>query len=284
MQERQPDSRLSSPQDSRNARRHAVCGRAPIVGLRQAITVVAIAASSLPAFAQVQATIKPDGQWRYALGAGGSAASGNSSSASVNVSGAAVRATDGSKLAVGGRGVYTKSNGSTTAQNAALGAQYDQDFTPIYFTFGKLDALRDEPANISSRVSAFAGAGRHFIKRDTTTFDVSAGLGYTDDRYSTPTVISNDLVSRNGRAEGLIAEESTHRLTPNTSVRQKLSVFPNLQQRGEVRAVFDAGISVAMTSTLSLTAAITHRYDSNPGLGLVKGDTLFVTGLQIKID
>jgi putative salt-induced outer membrane protein len=251
---------------------------------RNALSLLLLTAVTLPALAQVQATVKPDGRWRYAIGAGGSAAAGNSKSSALNVSGEAVRAAATSKLVAYGRGVYAKSNGATTARNAALGTQYNLDFTPKYFNFGKLDALRDTTANIDSRVSVFAGVGRHFVKTEAHTFDVSAGLGYTDDRYSTPTLISNELRTRQGRPEGLLVEESSHKLTANTSLRQKLSIFPNLQDRGEARAVFDAGLSVAMTTTLSVTAGLTHRYDSNPGIGLVKGDTLFVTGLQFKLD
>jgi putative salt-induced outer membrane protein len=260
--------------------------RAPhlLRGWCRTLAYVALAASAWPAMAQVQATVKTDGDWRYALGAGGSAARGNTSSTSVNLSGEAVRATAGSKFDVAARGLYTKSSGATTAQNAALTGQYNLDFTPLYFSFAKLDALRDDPANISLRYSAFAGAGRHVFKTDANTLDVSLGLGYTQDKYLTPTLISNDLVTRYGRAEGLLAEESTHKLTGTTSLRQKFTYFPNLQRSGDARAVFDAGLSVSMTPTLALTAGITYRYDTNPGVGLVKGDTLFVTGIQVKLD
>jgi putative salt-induced outer membrane protein len=250
-----------------------------------AVLVGALCAGfSPPSAAQAQATVKQDGAWRYAIGAGASFASGNTRSASVNLSGEAVRATTDSKFDLIGHGLYSKQNGETTAENAALGAQYDKDFTPRWFTFGKVDALRDQPANISSRASLFGGAGRHVVRSEANTFDVSVGLGYTDDRYVAATLISNELRTRNGRGEGLIAEESSHRFTPTTSLKQKLSVFPNLQQSGEARAVFDSGLSVAMTSTLSLTAGLSYRYDSNPGIGLKKGDALFVTGLAVKID
>lgn len=48
-------------------------------------------------FAQAQATIKPDGQFRYAIGAGTCYASGNTSASSVNLSGDGVKATTDSK-------------------------------------------------------------------------------------------------------------------------------------------------------------------------------------------
>ena len=48
--------------------------------------------------------------------------------------------------------------------------------------------------------------------------------------------------------------------------------------------MFDSGLSVAMTKTLSLTAGLNYRYNSDPGEGVKKGDTLFVTGIAMKID
>ena len=50
------------------------------------------------------------------------------------------------------------------------------------------------------------------------------------------------------------------------------------------RGVFDAGLSVSMTQRLSLTAGLTYRYDSDPGEGLERLDTLFVTGIALKMD
>lgn len=254
------------------------------IPLRIAACAAFFAAAAPAALAQVQATVKADGQWRFAIGAGGSASRGNSSSTSINVSGQAVRATAYDKIDIAGRGLYTKSEGETTAENAGLTGQYNRDFTPRFFSFGKLDALRDEPANISARWSVFGGVGQHVIRSDANTWDISAGLGYTHDSYVDPTVVSDELRSSYGRAEALLAEESTHKLTETTSLRQKLTVFPNLRESGNVRAVFDAGISVAMTTRLALTAGLTYRYDNDPGVGLKKGDTLFVTGIQFKLD
>lgn len=236
------------------------------------------------ALAQAQATIKPDSQFRYAFGAGASYASGNTDAASVNLSGDGVRATADSKWQFGGKALWARNDGTTTADNLALGTQYDQDITPLWFGFGKADALRDKPANVSLRASLFGGVGRHVIRRDGLTFDVSAGLGYTQDRYFDAADVNGALRTRYGRAEALFAEESKHQFTPTTSFHQKLSLYPALRSGGGYRGVFDSGLSVAMTNTLSLTAGLSYRYNSQPGAGLEKGDTLFVTGVSVKLD
>lgn len=236
------------------------------------------------ALAQAQATVKPDGQFRYALGAAASYASGNTNASSLNITGDGVQATADSKWRFGGQALRGRSEGATTAESLALGTQYDRNITEQWFGFGKADYLRDKLANLSSRMSLYGGAGYHVVKSEPLTWDLSAGLGYSQDRYFDPADVNGELRTRYGRAEVLLAEESMHNWTPTTSFHQKLSVYPALRSGGGYRSVFDTGLAVAMNATLSLTIGLNHRYNSDPGAGLKKGDTLFVTGIALKID
>ena len=247
-------------------------------------SLVAGAFAALPLLAAGQATVKADDQFHYALGAGASYSSGNSSSASANVGGEGIRLSDSDKLRFGGKALWSRSEGTTTAENVTLGGQYDRDFTPRYFGFGSNDYLRDKFANISSRYELHGGVGRHVIKGDRLTFDVSLGLGYTEDSYIEAADIDGALRERFGSAEVLLAEESNHKWTDTTTFHQKASFFPALRSGGGFRSVLDAGLAVAMTPLLSLTVGVTYRYDSEPGVGLRRGDTLFVTGIALKID
>ncbi|HKX42315.1 MAG TPA: DUF481 domain-containing protein [Burkholderiaceae bacterium] len=252
--------------------------------LRRPLVLSSLLAVPALALAQAQATVKPDGEFRYALGAGASVQSGNTDASAVNISGDGVRATADSKWQLGGKALRANTNGARSAENITLGTQYDRDLTPQWFALGKADALHDKLANIASRVSIFGGLGRHVLKSDSLTWDVSAGLGYTHDRYIDATVVADETRTTYGRAELLLAEESTHKWTSTTSFHQKLSLYPALASHGGYRGVFDAGLSVAMNSRLSLTAGLTYRYDSDPGEGLERADTLFVTGIALKMD
>lgn len=248
-----------------------------------AASVVALLAAQ-PLVAGAQATVKPDGRFRYAFGAGASVASGNTSAASVNLKGEGVRATDDSKWVFGATGAWAREDGATTAEKITAGTQYDRDFTPIYFSFGSLDYLRDRFANLSGRYGAHAGVGRHVIRSEATTFDVSVGAGYVEDRYVSPATVDGALRTRYGRPEALLAEESSHKWTSTTTFRQKLTVFPALRSGGGVRSVFDAALSVAMTPLLSLDVGLNVRYDSEPGVGYKTTDTLFTTSLSVRLD
>lgn len=234
--------------------------------------------------AHAQATVKPDGKWRYVLGAGASFASGNSDAKMLNVTAEGVRATAQDKWSANGRLLYGKNDGTTTADLFGLGTRYDRNIDERWFGFGLAEYLRDRPANLSQRLSAGAGIGYHVIKRETTTWDVFAGLGYTHDSYREARLVADRVRSSFGYAELLLGEESTHKLTDTTSFKQRLVVYPNLTESGEFRATFDAGLAVAISSTMSLNVTLGHRYVSDPGLGVKKADTLLVTGISVKFD
>ena len=88
------------------------------------------------------------------------------------------------------------------------------------------------------------------------------------DRYDPPQVVDGAQRARYNHAELLVSEESNHKFTDTTSFKQKLTLYPNLSDRSDLRTVFDAALSVAMTQQLALTATLSHRYDSPPGDGL----------------
>jgi len=231
-----------------------------------------------------QATITPDGQWRAAFTVGLSVAGGNSDSTLLNLQGDAVRATDGDKLTLSGLQTYGESDGVRTNDLANLGVRYNRDVDARWFWFVSGEASRNELANLSIRGSVAAGVGRHLVKTGTDTVDVSLGLGWSDDRYVDPVVVADALRTRYQRWEPLLAVESAHRVSATTTLRQRLAVWPNATDPGEFRASLEAGIAVAMTATLSLTASLNVRYSSDPGGGVGKTDTLFVTGIAYKID
>lgn len=245
-------------------------------------TLTALLAAPLLSSAQV--TLKPDNQWRYLLTAGANASTGNSKSASLNLSGEAAKVSSIDKWTFNAQSAYARNEGETQTERYALGTQYTRDLTPTWFGFGTLDALRDKPANIALRSSLASGLGYHVIRNDRHNFDVSAGLGYSRDRYDELTDVDGGLRDTYGRFELVLAEESNHKLTETTSLRQRLAVFPNLRDSGEYRASFDTNVTVAMTRDMNLTAGMSWRYNSDPGVGTKRTDAMFITGVSFRFD
>ena len=247
-----------------------------------AVVLSGAALASGPAHAQ--ATLKPDGQWRHAIGLGLSYASGNSESSNLTLNADGVRQTDHDKWSYYGKVLRSKSDGTTTGDQIGLGTRYERNLSERVFGFGQGDYLRDRPANLSRRTSVGTGLGYHVFQTEELTWNVFTGLGYTHDRYVEPTDIGGTTRSSWGYAELLLGQESNHRISETSTFRQRLVLFPNLRESGEYRAQFDAGLAVAINDRLSLTATLTYRYNSDPGVDIERSDVLFVTGISARIE
>lgn len=251
---------------------------------RLALPALVAVACAMPMLAHAQVTLKPDGKTRYLFTAGANASRGNSESTALNLSLETARVTNLDKLTFLGKAAYARNSGATTTERFSLGSQYNRDFSPRWFGFGSGELLRDELANISLRYSLAGGVGHHLIQGDATNLDLSAGIGYTHDRFVNPASVGGQLRDAYGRPELVLAEESNHVLSSTTSLRQRLGLYPSLRGGGDYRATFDSSISVAMTETMNLTAGLQYRYTTDPGAGLKKGDLAFVTGVSWRFD
>ena len=250
------------------------------------ISVLAI--TSLLASGSAFADAPPaDGQWRGAGGAGMSMSTGNARNSSLNLVVDAARVTAADKLSVYGQALFAQSkkdnDTSTTANMWRAGTRYDHNLNERVFGFGGLDLEHDQLKHLSLRGVLSGGLGYHLIKNADTTWDVFGGVAYKMDRYMAPGVIIDGDSRRSYTSPELIlGEESTHRLTDTTSFRQRLVLFPNLRDTGEYRAIFDAGLAVAINKTMNLTLSFQDRYDSLATSPAKQNDTLFIAGVNVK--
>lgn len=246
-------------------------------------TTLALAAAAA-AGAMAQATVKPDGQFRSAIGLGASLSSGNTKTNNLSFNADAVRATEQNQLSLYGNLQYARTGGVTTGDQLRLGARYDQNLSANLFAFGGLDFERNKFANLDLRSQLSAGLGWHVIKSPSTVFDVFGGLGYTADKYKAATVIDGANRSSYNYLSLLLGEESTHQLSDSTSFKQRLVVVPNMKNRGEYRANWDAGLAVAMSKAMNLNVGFAFAHNSEPGAGRKATDTLLTTGISVKFE
>ncbi len=254
--------------------------------MRQRLTLPLLAGlAAIPTLVAAQVDTKPDGVFRSLWGLAASVSAGNTRASTVTLTGEAVRQTDYSKWGLAGRAFYARAEEGVTAANLALGTQYDRDLiNNDYFGVTKVDYLRDRPSNINTRVSAYGGVGRHLIRNDNNTWDAFAGLGYSEDRYVSTAEVDGEQRKRYGRSEVVLSESSNHKLTPNTTLRQKFEWYQNLATHGQHRTVLDTSLSVAMTERMQLTTGFLHRYNTDPGANIKRYDILFLTGVSLRFD
>jgi putative salt-induced outer membrane protein YdiY len=200
---------------------------------------------------------------------------GNTDSETYSISGDAVKQTDIDKVTGYLQSVYgqRRVNDTTerTADQARAGTAYTRDMNDRLFGFGAADWDRNHLIDLRLRSVFSAGIGYHVVKRENLTFDISTGPAYNRERYTTET---RDL------SEWLVAEESTHALTPAISFKQKLTYYANLEGGDGYRTVFDGSMVFKVNTRWNVTMTLNTRYQSNPPVGVEKQDLLFVTGLQ----
>lgn len=247
-------------------------------------SATAAALLMLPVLSPAQVTLKPDGQWRYLLSAGANFSTGNNDAGSINLQAEGARQRSNDKWTWDAKADRARSDGDDTVERYSLRNQYNRDFSADWFGFGYGEALRDRLANIGGRYSLASGVGRHVWREGEGFFDVLGGVAFTHDRYIEPTEVAGGMRDSYGRLELMLSQESSHKLSETSSLRQKLMLFPDLRDSGKYRAVFDLGLTVAMTPRLNLTTGVNLRYDSDPGTNLKKADAMFVTGVSMRFD
>jgi putative salt-induced outer membrane protein len=241
------------------------------------IAAAATALTLLPAPAPAFAEPKTDGEWRGTLSLNLNFSSGNTDSSNAGLGADAVRATNLDKISLAAtaqRGESTTDGVTTkTADLAKLGGRYDRNLSEQVFGFGGLDLEHDKLQQLDLRTSLNAGLGYHVLSDKETTFDVFGGLGGTHEDYEAS---SRDF------AEIILGEESTHKLWEGTSFKQRLAVYPNLDDTGEYRANFDATMATAIAAGWTFNVTLSSRYQSNPQPGIGTTDTLLLVGVASK--
>lgn len=235
--------------------------------------------------ALAQVAVKPDGAFRAAVGLGASFSSGNRDANNFSLTADGVQATDQDKWTLGAKAQHASSEGVKTAELVRGAARYDRNLDAASsFWFAGLDLERNTFANLNLRSQASAGMGLHVFKSSEHTLDLFGGASYTAERYVRPTPIRATLRHSDGYAGLFLGEESTHKLSATTEVKQRFSYVPNLTRSGDYRLTWDANLAVAMSQRTNLTVGFSVVRDGDPGPGRKATDTLLTTGVSVRFE
>jgi putative salt-induced outer membrane protein len=228
-----------------------------------------------------------DGQWRGVAGVALNTASGNTSAQNLLLNVAMSRQTEQDKLSTAGYVNEGKSkvNGQdvTTAGKWGLNGQYDHNLTPQWFGFGKLGFEHDRLVDLSLRTLLGAGLGYHWLQGPQDSLDVYGGLSQVITRYGHEQTIGGDTQRQFSTTGLILGETSTHQLSDTVSFTQRFEYYPSLSGTKSDLAKLNMGLSVVMSSTLSLNVGLTEAYNSKPAAGNKKSDTTFFTGVNVKL-
>ena len=258
----------------------------PNTGLRLLLPRLWLLSLLLASTAHSQVTVKPDGQWRSLTTAGLTVNSGNTRATAFNLALDGVRATDSSKWSALAQLLHNSNAGQTTGERALISSQYNGDIEPwrTSFAFVQAAGLTDRPANTRDRVSLSTGLGAHLLRTPGEFWDVWAGISVASERYVRAVDIDG-VQRRHFTDTGLVlAQEANLRLSPSTTLRQKLVLLPSVRESGLVRTEFDGQVSVAVSERVSLSTGLSLRHTTRPALGQRATDLTLVTGLSLRYD
>lgn len=159
-----------------------------------------------------------------------------------------------------------------TANAIQGGARYDRDFTKRMFTFVGADFQTDDLQDLNLRSVFSGGLGVHAIAGENTTLDFLGGINYSKESY--------ELFTRNIAAANL-GEEFMHKFGASTVLTQKLYAYPDLNNRGQYRAVFHFGTITKLNKWLGWQTLFSDTYVTNPPVGRRQNDVIVTTGLNI---
>jgi putative salt-induced outer membrane protein len=258
----------------------------PIPAMKISVIPCAIVITSTALAVSSWAQVKIDGAWRGVGGAALAAASGNTTSTSLLLNTEMARATTADKVTLGGAINYARSGSgssrTTTANKWGGFGQYDFNLAPKVYAFGKLGLEGDKLIDLSSRVALAAGVGYKLIDTKEANFEIFGGLGYTADKYSVAQLIGGKRDTSFSRASIYLGEASSHQISPTVSFKQRLELYPGVSGDKAVLAKFSAGLSVAMSSTMSLNVGLVDSYNSKPAAGSKSNDLGIFTGVNVK--
>ena len=218
--------------------------------------------------------------WTGFIDTGLAAARGNSETTTFNLGFNAARVTPRDKISVYISSLYasqsTAGKSATTANAIRGGLRYEVNVSDKLFAFGFTDQEHDKFQDLDLRAVFGGGLGLHAIKTNTTLLDLFGGASLNKEFFSTG-------LNRTS-VEALVGEELNHKVSRSTTLREKLSFYPNISSVGDYRLNFDSGIVTQLSRWLSWQVSLSDRYLTNPVAGKKTNDILLTTGLRVTFD
>ena len=230
--------------------------------------------------------------WNGGANVGFSVARGNSQTENLAVAFNAVHPTLNDKITLYASSIYTKNDlpapGSVGANLVQGGLRYDRNVNPRLFVFAGADFMANALQFLDLRASYSGGFGYHAIKSDATTLNFLGGLNFTHETYSNgpvnlpitdpPTYASYGHTNK--FAALTLGEELNHKLGKSTVVAQNFYFYPDLQDTGQYRGIFNLGTVTKISKWLGWQNQFGDVYVSNPPVGAKKNDLVITTGLN----
>ncbi len=216
--------------------------------------------------------------WSGNLDAGLSAARSNASTTSLQVGIAAARTSLKDRIALTANSIYSQNRNSTGEIVATVfhtGIRYDRNLGNSIFTFGFVNADKDELQQLDLRKVFASGFGYRVSASPRLTLDAFSGASLNQESFA--------AVPRRTSGEMLMGQQLAYVPTPRIKFSETLSAFPNFTHIGEYRFAFDSSMIFGLNTWLALQTTLSNNFTTNPPVNSPGNNFLVSTGVRIKL-
>jgi len=142
-----------------------------------------------------------------------------------------------------------------------------------WYNFYKIEADHDRFANINYRTIPSVGFGYWFWDKDEYKAMVETGIGWEHVDYRQSLKAKDEPVL-------LPRAYFEKKFFGSCRISQEISYYPSLKQDFDYRVRAETAFASILTKAISLVMRFIDDYNSNPGEGIKKNDTRFITALK----
>jgi putative salt-induced outer membrane protein YdiY len=168
--------------------------------------------------------------------------------------------------------VSTTTKTDANRMNGAI--KTDFDLTKKWYVYNLAGMGYDEIRKIDLRYEIGPGVGYHLIQASNFFLNVESGATYQREERTDNTEQS--------RFFGRLAENGTWKITPRLTWDEKFEYLPSLEESGEYKMRFETNLRYAMLQNVFLNLSVLGIYDSQPALGIKKGDLQIRSSVGVK--
>ena len=228
---------------------------------------------------------EPKYPWESSVSAGLTLTRGNSHTLLYSSTFQTAKKTPENEYTIGANGAYGSQNSKENVNNYGGFTQWNHLFTERFYSYGRVDGLRDIVADIDYRINIGPGAGYYLIKCTNSTFSLEAGAGEMFQRIgSTTTVGTNNVHTYENESFTTVrfADNFEYKFGDRARIWQKAEILPQVDKFQNYVINFEVGIEASITKTFGLKTYWSDTYQSEPAAGRYRNDAKIVSALFYK--
>jgi putative salt-induced outer membrane protein YdiY len=211
--------------------------------------------------------------WVSAFSAGLTLTRGNSHTLLYSADIGTDKKTPENEYSLGAAGAYGSQDSKDNVNNYKGFAQWNHLFTDRFYSYLRVDALRDVIADLDYRINIGPGGGYYFVKATNTTLSGEIGGGYQDEHLGG---------EYNSYGTIRFAEKFDHKFSDRARLFQNAEILPQADKFQNYVVNFQIGIEAAITKSFSLKTTLDDAYQSEPAAGRYRNDVKLISGVSYK--